>query len=1506
MGSSGPFISSSGGFLRAGRLLVFAAALIGIIFSTSLIVRINAAGATWYVDDATCPATGNGTLQTPYCKIQDAICAAMSGDLVSVAPGTYPESIRMRPNVDVVSQSGALLTTINGAGQPCSETNFCTKRTGQCSTVIFGSGHTTATLLDGFTITGGSGFVTTTPNQVAGGGIYVFSSSTISNNIIRDNFLSSSQQNFFGGGIFIASGAPVITNNIISGNRAIPGPGAGKSPTAGYGAGIYVAFYSAPVIIENLIENNDAGDANTAISVGGGGGIAIFPGTGSDVIVDRNIIADNYAADLGGGIHIIGKNGAVANPIITNNVVVGNVCPFEGGGIYVAYIGARIVNNTIRDNAGMRGGGIQTGGGDPNLPIVITNNIIEGNRITDLGGQAGGIFAYSPLSSFLPTISETDIWGNQGAEVDGDLTEAQVIGVNGNFSADPLFADPNARDFHLDPNSPAIDVGTTSGAPAVDFDNNLRGVDGDGTPDSPQVGDIDVGAFEVQGGCSTLPEVCDNLDNNCDGTTDDFPTACGVGQCASTGTCTAGSNSCVPGTPSAEICDKLDNNCDGTTDSFATSCGIGQCARTGTCTAGSNSCAPGAPAAEICDNLDNNCDGTTDSFATSCGIGQCARTGTCTAGSNSCTPGAPAAEVCDNLDNNCDGATDEGFPDSDGDMLNDCLDPDDDNDGAADAGDCAPLNAGSFGFPTEVLNLSPAAGPPTTLSWTVQNIGAATTYEIHSGLLSRMKITESLGESFCLSASSPTSPFTDTRGNPPPGDGYLYLIRSFNACGAATFGDPNRDLPRSLNACSGGIVDGDADGSPSDLDCNDANPGISPLATELCDNVDNNCDATTDSFATTCGLGQCVAAGTCTAGSDSCTPGAPSVEICDNMDNNCDGTTDVFATTCGVGECVASGTCVRGLNMCAPGTPAAELCDGLDNSCDAVTDEGFGVGTTCDGVGTCGVGVRECAGTGGTRCSTEPGGSADQSVPEVCDNLDNNCDGTTDSFATSCGLGQCARTGTCTAGSNSCAPGAPSTEVCDGLDNDCDGATDDGVLNACGACGALAPDASCNGVDDNCNGVTDEACCTAVSATLSQHEAAGRAHVVNESCGTTPVQVFADNFESGNLSQWSPLIGAPTVTSTPTDVISGTFSAWFSSVGAEGVRKTVNTSGLTNVTLSYKRRSRSMEATDSFTVRWSTNGGSSWTNLEVVTGTYGITTRSFALPAASSLLLSFEATLSSATGDHAFLDDVVVSGDMPCVQPTWYATGSNQLLGTNPAMTVVLNERPIGSGMWRTGGCPTCLGEDLTCDGVDDDCNGVPDDAFDVGTACDGVGACGAGVRECSSPAASRCSTDPGGTQDQSIPETCDAVDNDCDGVADDGFTDSDLDGQADCTDPDDDNDGAIDVIDCAPLNATAFAQPTAVADVMATGQGPTNLTWMTQSAGSGTLYDVTTGDFAAIGGISYPAGSCLASTTSGFTTDAGPNPALGSVTYYLVRARNVCGISSYGSAGRDTSPSCP
>jgi hypothetical protein len=176
-------------------------------------------------------------------------------------------------------------------------------------------------------------------------------------------------------------------------------------------------------------------------------------------------------------------------------------------------------------------------------------------------------------------------------------------------------------------------------------------------------------------GCTPSgPEVCDNVDNDCNGMVDDGlgSSSCGTGQCQNTvPNCVMGQpQTCTPGMPSAEVCDGIDNNCNGIIDDGAQGtgqpCGTGACSGTTVCQGFVIGCNGPPPTAEVCDNIDNDCDGMVDDGlgTTTCGTGQCQNTvQNCVGGvPQSCTPGTPSPEVCDGIDNNCNGNVDDGLP----------------------------------------------------------------------------------------------------------------------------------------------------------------------------------------------------------------------------------------------------------------------------------------------------------------------------------------------------------------------------------------------------------------------------------------------------------------------------------------------------------------------------------------------------------------------------------------------------------------------------------------------------------------------------------------------------------------------------------------------------------------------------------------------------------------------------------------------------------------------------
>ena len=208
---------------------------------------------------------------------------------------------------------------------------------------------------------------------------------------------------------------------------------------------------------------------------------------------------------------------------------------------------------------------------------------------------------------------------------------------------------------------------------------------------------------DCRGAVQATDEICNGQDDDCDGQVDDGPGGdpifepCYAGPPGSDvlGVCRSGLRRCTDGqlaacegevTPTAEICDGLDNDCNGQVDDgIDVPCwdfdpavrGVGACHD------GHRLCVDGVlgecqgeqgPSDELCDGIDNDCDRVVDQFNRTCYDGPAGTLGegrpchegiqVCVAGQFSACMGQvlpQPAELCDNQDNNCDGQIDETF-----------------------------------------------------------------------------------------------------------------------------------------------------------------------------------------------------------------------------------------------------------------------------------------------------------------------------------------------------------------------------------------------------------------------------------------------------------------------------------------------------------------------------------------------------------------------------------------------------------------------------------------------------------------------------------------------------------------------------------------------------------------------------------------------------------------------------------------------------------------------------
>jgi len=151
----------------------------------------------------------------------------------------------------------------------------------------------------------------------------------------------------------------------------------------------------------------------------------------------------------------------------------------------------------------------------------------------------------------------------------------------------------------------------------------------------------------------------------------------------------------------------------------------------------------------------------------------------------------------------------------------------------------------------------------------------------------------------------------------------------------------------------------------------------------------------------------------------------------------------------------------------------------------------------------------------------------------------------------------------------------------------------------------------------------------------------------------TQETLFSDDFEDGNLNGWTQ----NSITGSPTffleDEISGDFAAGIEGSGGQGTTETgaleyyLDTTGYTDITFSYDRKSEGAESNDDFAVEVTNDGGSTWDILESWSGNSGLSSESYTLDSSyvtSDFGIRFYAS-TQRNNDELFFDNVEVVGE---------------------------------------------------------------------------------------------------------------------------------------------------------------------------------------------------------------------------------------------------------------------
>lgn len=471
----------------------------------SVMVYVNSSLSAYVNPNSMNPVPPYSSWATAATNIQDAVDAVNAGYIIVVTNGTYQYGGRVVYGAltnRLVINKPVVVQSVNGPSA-----TFIVGNPVLGDSAVRCVYATNGVTLSGFTLTNGA-------TRAAG-----------------DSYTEQS-----GGAIYCdPTNAVVITNCVLAGNAA-----------QNYGGGAYGGTLLNCIVASNSVASTGGGAyGGTLRGCSISNNVAGVSGGAASCVLSNCTISINTGASQAGAVNSCtldfcfllnnssgGNGGGACSSTLRNCYLIGNTAPggYGGAGFDSTFTGCFILTNssylgggtydcnctncTLTLNTSASGGGGASGG-------TLVNCLLSFNSASSGGGASGdtmgndcflwnctvaGNSASSTAGGVVSTAWNSIIIDNIAPDatsnyyIDDEFCSCAPLnycctqplptyGVS-NITADPAFINPAAGDFHLQPGSPCIDVGTNYGATATDLDGNPRIVGAT----------IDFGAYEFQGG----------------------------------------------------------------------------------------------------------------------------------------------------------------------------------------------------------------------------------------------------------------------------------------------------------------------------------------------------------------------------------------------------------------------------------------------------------------------------------------------------------------------------------------------------------------------------------------------------------------------------------------------------------------------------------------------------------------------------------------------------------------------------------------------------------------------------------------------------------------------------------------------------------------------------------------------------------------------------------------------------------------------------------------------